>query len=175
MTFFGPLHEFRAAPEQHEVRVVGEERLGNTDAHVLQIRPTGEPTPGMLQRWEDRLRTRATHPKYLYEFLPVEKQVDGAQQVVIELKCLHEEGPGWAAIQAAHEGNLAEIRWGGSVITAELREYRGEVQPVIVLGRDAAFEGPSPITATIFAGGVNNTTPKLTLGEGDGGPRRGPP
>ena len=161
-----PLNELYEAPDRHEVRVVGEERLGDTDAYVLQIKPGGQPSAEELAQWDQELRRRATHPRYEYEFVPVAKEVEGKQQVVIEATCLHEEGPGWEAIQAAHQENPAEIRWGGSAITAALREYRGEVRPVIVLDGDPDFHGPSPITATTFADCVDNMTLDLTLGEG---------
>ena len=167
VTFFGPLHEFYRAPDEHELRLIAEENLDGQAAYVLHLRPTGEPSPRAMERWAERLRKRATRPKHMYEFLPVEKEVDGDKQVVIELTCLYEEGPGWETILAGHEVNPLQIKWGGTVITAAIREYDGEDRPVIVLGRDPDFEGDRPITLTQFAGGRGNMTPKLTLGEGE--------
>lgn len=166
-TFFGPLHELVLKPEGQALTLVREEKLGERDAVVVQLRPRGEASPEAVARWEERLRGRATRPQYLYEFVPVSKTVDGAEKVVLAIRCLKQEGPGWAAIKAAHEADPSRLCWGGLIITAEVRDYRGEQKPVVVINKDPAFAGESPIRLTQFAGGVNNMTPGLTLGEGE--------
>ena len=163
ITFFGPLHEFVATPPDHAVKLVGEEKLGDKDADIIQITPTRAPSAEELARWEKRF----SHPKFMYDFLPVRKTVDGVEKIVMEIRCQGEEGPGWPAIKAAHEANPSQISWGGANMTAELRDYNGEKKPVVVLDVDPVLAGQSPIRLTQFNGGIDNMTPKLTLGEGE--------
>jgi len=68
---------------------------------------------------------------------------------------------------AAHRADPSCLRCGGKVIHAQVREYEGKQRPVIVLGEDEGFQGGSRFTSKIFAGGVNNMTPRLTLGAGE--------
>ena len=166
VTFFGPLQELALAPQDASAWLIADARLDGVDAQVLHVKPIGKPSENALQRHDQRLRRDATRPEHLYEFTPVEREIGGSKKAVIEIKSVHQEGPGWREIVAAHAKNPAEIRWGGRVITAAVREYRGQVRPVIVLTRDPQFQGKSPIAATIFHGGIGNVTPQLGLGEG---------
>jgi beta-lactamase regulating signal transducer with metallopeptidase domain len=167
VTFSGPMQRFQAAPEDYAVSMIGEEALYGRNAIVLHIKFSDHPSEEAIQERDEQLKLRAMRSKYDYQFLPVEQQIGGEKRTVIELKCLHEEGPGWKALLAAHHANPAEIKWGGKIITSSIGVLQGETLPVIVLNDDPAFTGKSPITSTIFAGGENNLTNELILGEGE--------
>ncbi len=168
VTLFGPLQELAMLQESHALSVAGEETIDGLDAWVLHLKPKGKPGQEAMQRWDERLRRHAKRSKYFYEFTPVEREVDGKPCAVIELKCAGEEGPGWKELAAARQKNPAEIRWGGYRIEAAIREYRGQVRPVIVLNPDRRTGGKTPVTSMSFLeGGVDNVTPKLGLGEGE--------
>ena len=172
VTLFGPLQELAMSQEGHALSVVGEETIDGIDAWVLHLKAEGKPSEEALKRWDERLRRQASRQakrsKYFYEFTPVQKDVDGKPRAVMELKCVYEEGPGWKELAAAHDNNPAEIRWGGYKIEAVIREYRGQIRPVIVLNRDSEAETKTPVASVSFLeGGVDNVTPKLGLGEGE--------
>ena len=162
-TFFGPLHELCWAQNENEVKLVSQGAVNGKKAWVGQILPTGHPSKKAMKKWEERLRKRATRPKYLYEFIP-QKDKDG--NMVIEINCVHSQGSGWTDILSSHEQNPSKIIWGGKIISAEIRDFRGKETPVIVLERDNEYIKESPITKVIFENGVNNMTKKLMLGEG---------
>ena len=65
----------------------------------------------------------------------MQKEVDGKPHAVIELKCVYEEGPGWKELAAVQQKNPSEILWSGCRIEAVIREYRGQMRPVIVFSR----------------------------------------
>ena len=164
VTLFGPLQELAMAPEGHALSMVGEEPVDDGRAWVLHLKATKGVSKEALDRWDERLRRRSKRSKYFYEFTPVKKEVDGESRAVIELKCAGEEGPGWKELVAAQQNNSSDIDWGGCRVQAVIREYRGQVRPVIVLGRT----GRGSVTSISFLeGGVGNVTPKLGLGEGE--------
>jgi beta-lactamase regulating signal transducer with metallopeptidase domain len=167
VTFSGPMQSFQAAPQDYAVSMVGEDAVNGRDAMVLQIKFSDHPSEEAIRQRDERLKPAAMRSKYDYQFLPVEQQVGREKRTVIELKCLHEEGPGWKALLAAYHANPAEIKWGGKIITSRIGVIQGETRPVIALNDDPEFTEKSPITSTIFAGGENNLTKKLTLGEGE--------
>ena len=140
--------------------------LNEKEAWIGQILPAAraesEPTPKWL---EDMLRMQATQPTCLYEFTPA-KDKDG--KLIIAIKCVNAQGPGWPEISASYKQNPSKIVWGGKIISAQIRNFSGEERPVIVINKDENFTGASPITRQMFNIGVNNMTDKLTLGEGPG-------
>jgi hypothetical protein len=164
-----PLHSLALMPEARRVSVIGDERLGSNECWVLQLRSGGKLHAAAAKQWEDGLRAGAKRPRYEYEFTPVRrvKQIDGRDGAEIRVKSLHAEGPGWPAIVAAHRAGVAEIRWGGEIVTAELREFRGVRQPVIVCRTDRTFKGKRPITGRSFSNAEGNVALRLVLGEGE--------
>ena len=88
---------------------------------------------------------------YEYEFLPVEKQIAGETRTVIELKCLHEKGPGSKAILAAHLAVPAQIKWVARSSLQESALYKADWARYH-LNDDPEFTEKSPVTSTIFAG-----------------------
>jgi len=167
VTFSGPMQRFQAAPQNYAVSMIGEEAVYGRDAMVLHIKFSDHPSEDAIQRRDEQLKPLAMRSKYDYEFLPVEQQIGGEKRTVIELKCLHEEGPGWKALLAAYHANPSQIKWGGKIITSSIRVLQGKTRPVIVLDDDPEFTEQSPVTSTSFDVGENNLTNKLILGEGE--------
>ena len=167
VTFYGPLHELVLDPTGHELLVIGDEKLGDADATIVQIKLSRAAFEREARRREKRIRAMATDPRFLYRFLPVLKPGDGVQKVVMEINCLGQEGPGWEAIKAAHAANPSSITWGGLTITSELRDFGGAKFPVLVIDKDPQFTGQSPIKGAWPAGSEGKVTDELTLGEGE--------
>ena len=158
VTFFGPMHELLRNPKNYDLSLIGEETINGREAYVLHVRFSTQLDEQGAAEWDKELRKRAERDQYLYEFVPTEKQINGNKRVVVEVKCLHEKGPVWPDIMAAHRADPSCLRCGGRTIHATVREYRGKQRPVIVIGDDAGFEGKSRFTSKIFAGGVSNMT-----------------
>jgi hypothetical protein len=166
-TFYGPFHAARQNPNTCSFSLVREESLGGREAFVIEIRRRGPPTDNEMQSWNKDLRRKATRSKYEYEFLPVEKSMDGEKRVVIEVRALHEEGPDWQQIQAALKENPAEIQWGGLIISGAVGDFHGENIPLIYINNAPDAPEKSPITSMTFHGGIDNRTKNLVLGEGE--------
>lgn len=166
VTFFGPLQEWIMSPKDISVWLAGEAKLDGVNVQILHLKTAGKQSEQTVRRWDQHLHRRATRPEFLYEFTPVEREIQGVKKAVMEIKSVYKEGPGWPDIVAAHAKNPAEIRWGGRVITAAIRDFHGQMRPMIVISPDPQFQGKSPITTTIFESGIDNRTTKLGLGEG---------
>jgi hypothetical protein len=166
VSFYGPLHRLHSDPDDHALLVVDEEKLEGRETWVVHLEPARERSAKGRERLEEQLRRRAGRAAHLYEFVPVEKEVEGARRVVFEINCLREPGPGWPQIRAAHQANPSEIRWGGLIISAVMVETRHGERPDVSLANVPNFRGKSPITQRIRSGMANGGQ-KVTLGEGE--------
>ena len=168
VTLFGPMQELAMFPETGSLRMLGEETVGGETMLVLQLKRADRVGADVPKPFDDSLRKAAERPEYLYEFSPVEREAAGEpfKKVEIELKCVYAAGPGWPEIVAAHKANPSEIRWGGKLITLGRATVSGEGSAHHHPRPRPGVPRTSPVTKTIFNGGVDNMTPKLGLGEG---------
>jgi beta-lactamase regulating signal transducer with metallopeptidase domain len=166
---YGALTIAYHTPERLKIFEIGDAVIDGREATLLEIElASTEPPAEQMRQWEEQLQRRAMRSLYEYEFLPVEKTVDGQKQVVIQARVLREEGPSWREIQESLQENPSEARFGRALIKADMGEFlRGEIVPLIYIYQNADKTEKRVITSTIFHEGLNNSTKKLVAGEGE--------